>query len=61
MKQILEGILSLRAKISNFVHYEASNSHNKNEYHFHGPVNFIGRLPKMPKYKINSLLSKVKN
>lgn len=46
MKQILEGIASFRTKISNLFHYEASNSFNKTEFHFHGPVNFIGKRSK---------------
>lgn len=43
MKQLLEGIASLKTKITNLFHYEATNSFNKTEFHFHGPVNFIGK------------------
>lgn len=45
MKQLFENIVSLRTKIDNLLHSEVFNSHNKIEYHFHGPVNFIGKLP----------------
>ena len=46
MKQLFEGLASLRTKIANVFHYEANNSFNKTEFHFHGPVNFIGKRSK---------------
>lgn len=60
MKQFLESLLSLRAKINNslgdFLNYKPNNSFNKTEYHLHmhGPVNFINRSLKTPKHKIKS-------
>ena len=61
MKQLLEGLINLRTKINtslgNFLNYKPTNSHNKNEYHFHGPVNIINRSPND---KINFPTSKVK-
>ena len=49
MKQILEGIIIIRSKLKNLFHFEISNSNNKTEYHFHGPVNVIQR--RAPKIK----------
>jgi hypothetical protein len=37
MKQFIETLLKFLAKVT-----INSNSQNKTEYHFHGPVNFIG-------------------
>lgn len=54
MRQILEGLASVRTKITNLLHYEATNSFNKTEFHFHGPVNFIGKQPKKIKDKAGS-------
>lgn len=60
MKQVFESIASLKTKISNFIHYEVSNSHNKVEYHFHGPVNFMGKTLGESRLKTNSLPSESK-
>ncbi len=46
MRQILENIVNFKTRISNLIHYEASSSNNKIEFHFHGPVNFISKNSK---------------
>lgn len=56
MNQILEGLVSLRTKISGLIHYKVANSFNKTEFHFYGPVNFISRRTKAIKNKIRSPL-----
>lgn len=43
MKQFFKSIFELKAKFGNFFCPQASNSNNKIENHFHGPVNFIGK------------------
>lgn len=60
MKQFFENIFCLKAKINNLFHNEISDSYNKTEYHFHGPVNFIGKPSRLPKRNINSLTSNLK-
>ncbi len=57
MRQIFDNILGLRAKISNLIHYRATNSHNKTEYNFYGPVNFIAKQAKRMKKGTISLHS----
>lgn len=59
MKHLFESIVGLRVKISNLLHYEASNSRNKIENNFYGTVNFIGKQPKRAKNKINSSHSRL--
>lgn len=59
MKHFFENIIGLRAKISDLIHDEVSNSHNKVENNFYGTVNFIGKQPKRVKKKINSPLSRL--
>lgn len=53
MKKILEGLVNVTAKIADLFHPEATNSFNKNEFHFYGPVNFIGKPSKINKRKIS--------
>ncbi|KKQ90080.1 MAG: hypothetical protein UT12_C0002G0011 [Candidatus Curtissbacteria bacterium GW2011_GWC2_38_9] len=57
MKQILEGLASFKTKITDLLHPEATNSFNKTEVHFYGPVNFIGKQSKGIKRKIDSSLT----
>lgn len=51
MKQIFESLAGLKIKISNLLHYQTLNTYNKTEYHFHGPVKFVGKQAKVIKDK----------
>ena len=53
-ESLIKIIQSISISISNILHNEIFNSFNKTEYHFHGPVNFMGSKPKELKSKINS-------
>ena len=58
MKQVFEAILGIRTRVGNLLHYQASNSHNKVEYHFHGPVNFFGKPAKRKNISLPSQTKK---
>lgn len=60
MRKILDNIFGFTTKIGDLFHYNASNSHNKIENNFYGPVNIIGKPPKVSKHKIISLSPKAK-
>ena len=51
MKQLFKNILSIKTRINTLFRSETSNSHNKFEYHFYGPVTFVKRSPKKIKSK----------
>jgi len=53
MKQIFEGFLSVRAKITKLINL---NSYNKTEYNFNAPVTFIIKAKKNIRNKNDSLL-----
>lgn len=53
MRQIFESIFKLTVKLGNFFCPQISNSNNKIENHFHGPVNFISK-----QYKAKELRSR---
>jgi hypothetical protein len=60
MKQLLEGINSLRAIVSRIFNYETINSNNRVEFHFH-TVNFISGRTKGIDNKIRSTISELLN
>lgn len=45
MKQLLEGLATVKTRISDKFHPEANHLFNKNEVTFNGTVNFFGKIP----------------
>ena len=37
----MENLAKIRIRIEKFFRYYSYNSHNKIEYHFHGPINIL--------------------